>query len=84
MAIDGLRQDKEVTTLETEAYLPILDWVLSQQKIVVKNVSAMVHLSDGTLLPLTALNLIAVNKNGRYKLKAEAKLLRPWLLNFWF
>ena len=72
--IDGLRQDKEVTTLESDAYLPVLSWILGQQKIIVKNISAMVHLNDGTLLPLTALNLTAINKNGHYRLKAEAKL----------
>lgn len=72
--IDGLRQDKQVTTFESDAYLPVLSWILAQQKIIIKNVSAMVHLNDGTLLPLTALNLTAINKNGHYRLKAEAKL----------
>lgn len=72
--IDGLRQDQKVTTLEMDDYLPILAWLLQQQKIIVKNVSAMVYLNDGTLLPLSAINLLAVNHNGHYRLKGEAKL----------
>jgi len=54
--------------------LPVLSWLLAQQKIIVKNVSALVHLNDGSLLPLSALNLTAVNRNGHYRLKGEAKL----------
>ena len=72
--IDGLRQDREVTTLEPEAYLPILGWLLGQQKIVIKNVSALVHFQDGSLLPFSEFNLTAINHNGNYRLKGEAKL----------
>lgn len=72
--IDGLRQDRQITTLEADAYLPILGWILEQQKIIIKNVSALVHLNDGSLLPLSALNLTAINRNGHYRLKGEAKL----------
>ena len=72
--IDGLRDDRQITTLETDSYLPVLNWVLGQQKIIIKNVSALVHLNDGSLLPLSALNLTAINRNGHYRLKGEAKL----------
>jgi uncharacterized protein (TIGR02099 family) len=72
--IDGLRQDKKLTMLESEAYLPVLSWLLGQQKIIIKNVSALVHLNDGSLLPFSALNLTAINNNGHYRLKGQAKL----------
>lgn len=71
--IDGLRQDKQVT-LEPDLYLPILGWLLGQQKVVIKNVSAMVHLKNGVLVPLSALNLTAVNRSGHYRLQGSAKL----------
>ncbi len=72
--IDGLRHDEPIPKLDADAYLPVLGWLLGQQKIVVKNLSALVHLNNGTLLPVTGLNLTAVNNNGRYRLKAMAKL----------
>ena len=72
--IDGLLQDQQVTTLESDAYLPVLSWLLGQQKIVIKNVSARVHLDDGSILPLSALNLTAVNHQGHYRLKGKVQL----------
>ena len=72
--IDGLRQDQKLTTLESEAYLPVLSWLLGQQKIIIKNVSALIHLNNGSLLPFSAINLTAINNNGHYRLKGQAKL----------
>lgn len=72
--IDGLRHDQPLPKLDATTYLPVLGWLLGQQKIIVKNFSALVHLNNGTLLPLTAVNLTAVNSNGRYRLKAVANL----------
>lgn len=72
--IDGLRHDEPMPKLDSNAYLPVLGWLLGQQKIVIKNLSALVHLNNGSLLPVTGLNLTAVNNNGRYRLKAIAKL----------
>ena len=72
--IDGLRQSHEVTTLDSSAYLPVLGWILAQKKIIIKNFSALVHLNDGSLLPISALNLSATNHSGHYRLKGFAKL----------
>ncbi len=72
--VDGLSQGRHITAIDSEAYLPMLGWLLAQQKIIIKNISALVHLNDGSLLPLSAFNLIAVNYNGHYRLKAGAKL----------
>ena len=71
--VDGLRHDKQVT-LEPALYMPVLGWILGQQKIIIKNVSAMVHLNDGSLVPLSELNLTATNSNGHYRLRGHAKL----------
>ncbi len=72
--VEGLRQDKQSTTIESDSYLQILSWVLAQQKIIIKHVSADVHLSDGTLLPLCDLNLTTKHSYGHYRLKGTARL----------
>ena len=72
--VDGLRQDKQSMTLESESYLQILGWVLSQQKIIIKNVSADIYLGDGTLIPLAGLNLTTLRSYGHYRVKGTARL----------
>jgi len=72
--VEGLRQDKQSMTLESESYLQILTWVLAQQKIVIKNVTAMVYLGDGTLIPLRDLNLTTRHSYGHYRIKGSARL----------
>ena len=73
--IDGLLNNtKPSITLEPESYLPVLSWLLGQQKIIIKNVTALVYLKDGTLLPLSGLNLTALNYNGHCRLKGVANL----------
>jgi uncharacterized protein (TIGR02099 family) len=73
-AIDGLSQNKPLPNMQAEAYAPVLSWLLAQQKIIIKNISAQVHLNDGRVLPFSGVNLSAVNHSGRYRLKAEAFL----------
>ena len=72
--IDGLRHGEQMPQLTSETYLPVLTWLLSQQKIMIRNLSALIHLNNGELLPVAALNLTAVNHGGHYRLKGVAKL----------
>lgn len=72
--VDGLRHGEQLPKLTSDSYLPILSWLLGQQKIIIKNLSALVHLNDGSLLPVAALNFTAVNHSGHYRLKGTAKL----------
>jgi len=72
--VDGLSQDKQSMTLESDSYLQILTWVLSQQKIVLKNVSAMIYLGDGTLIPLTDLHFTTRHSYLHYRVKGTARL----------
>lgn len=72
--IDGLRQDQHMTILDPTVYLPILSWFSNQQKIMIRNVSALVHLKDGSLLPISKINVSVSNNNGRYRLRGQAKL----------
>jgi uncharacterized protein YhdP len=74
--VDGLSQTKQVMTFEQTSYLPILSWLLSQQKIVIKNVSALVCFSDGSLLPLANINFTAVNAYGHYRFNGNAQLMQ--------
>ncbi len=72
--IDGLGLGQQLTTLDSDSYLPLLAWILGQQKIMLHHVSALVHLKDGSLLPLKEINLTIVNRSGRYRLKGNARL----------
>lgn len=72
--MDGLGQGAKLSTADPAAYLPVMAWVLSQQKIIVKNASIFVHFSDGMTVPVSAINVTAVNNNGRYRIKAAVKL----------
>jgi uncharacterized protein (TIGR02099 family) len=72
--IDGLRQDKQMTTLDEEAYFSVFAWLLGQQKIVINHVSALVYLKNGSLLPLTDLTIMAVNHEGHYRFKGHGQL----------
>ncbi len=72
--VDGLNQDKQSITLESDSYLQILTWVLSQQKVVIKHVSAMIYLADGSLIPLNDLNFTAKHSYGHYRVKGNAIL----------
>ena len=72
--LDGLRPGQKNTTLSADAYVPALHWLLLQQKIMIKNVSVLVHLSDGTLLPFDDVHVTAVNRGGHYRLRGEATL----------
>lgn len=72
--VDGLTNSKQSLTLDSKSYLPVLGWVLSQQKIIIKHVSALIYLSDGTLIPLSDLNLTAHHSYGHYRVKGTARL----------
>lgn len=71
--IDGLGIGQQVN-VASDSSLAILGWLLAQQKIMVKNVSALVHLKDGSLLPITNLNVTVRNHSGRYHVKGYASL----------
>ena len=82
-SIDGIGFGKEVKFDPREA-LPMLGWLLAQQKIMVKNISAMIHLKDGALLPVSHLNISATNDSGHYLIHGQASLAQtmPTRLSF--
>lgn len=73
--VEGLRQDKQSMTVESDTYLAVLGWVLSQQKIIIKNISAEIHFNDGTLLSFDDLNLTTLHSYGHYRIRGTARLL---------
>lgn len=72
--IDGLSQTKSSMTLEPTTYDAVLGWLLSQEKIIIKNVSGSVYLKDGTLIPIKKLNFTALHSFGHYRLNGHALL----------
>jgi uncharacterized protein YhdP len=72
--IDGLNHDKQSVSLDSTSYLPILTWVLNQQKIIIKKLSARIYFTDGTVIPLSDVNVTALNAYGHYRLKGSARL----------
>lgn len=49
----------------------VVAWILSQQKLIFKQLSADVYLKDGTLIPVKQFNLIIAKHFGRYQLKGD-------------
>ncbi len=72
--IDGLRQGNELSSMTPKSYLPVLQWLLIQQKIKVRNVSATVYLRDGTVLPIQSLAIQAAHHRGHYRIKGKVHL----------
>jgi uncharacterized protein (TIGR02099 family) len=73
--LDGLAannfQNKNVTP---ENQHELIEWFTQLDKLVMKHVSARLHLSDGVVIPVGDLSLFVANSGGTYKLKGNAKL----------
>lgn len=69
-------------TFDAESYASVLAWILAQQKIIIKNLSAHVYLRDNTLLPIKELNLVIANRSGRYRIKGWSHLAQTTATNF--
>lgn len=64
-------KENEVTP---ETIGEILGWMSRQEKLILRHVSAHLHFSNGTLIPVSGLNLSIINRGGHYKFKGEAQL----------
>ncbi len=74
--VDGLNISQQDTNFGPEAYIPILSWLSSQTKIVVRHVSSIAYLENGSIVPLKHVNMTIQNYGGRYKLKGSVQLNR--------
>ncbi|WP_065235926.1 YhdP family protein [Legionella drozanskii] len=79
--IDGI-DSYNSPKISWEAAQPVLAWMLAQQKIIIKNLSAHLYMQDGILIPLSELNLQIVNKAGRYTIKGRGNLAQTAATNF--
>lgn len=76
--IDGYDEPK----MSWESAKPILAWVLAQQKIIIKNLSAQLYMQDGTVIPLSELNLNVANHSGHYRIRGRGSLAQTAATNF--
>lgn len=67
--VDGISTNVAMTR---ERALKIVTWFAEQERLIVRNVSAQVHFSDGGLIPMRHVNLSIVNHGGDYKIKGDA------------
>ncbi|KTD59030.1 transmembrane protein [Legionella shakespearei DSM 23087] len=73
--IDGISADAlDNSEMNPEKAQQILVWLSQQERLIIKQVDAHFHFSDGGLIPVSSLNVSIVNSGGYYKLKGEAKL----------
>ena len=72
--VDGLRQGNKLASMTPKSYLPVLKWLLVQQKIKIKHVSATVYLRDGTVIPIESLTIQAAHHRGHYRIKGQVHL----------
>ncbi|WED43797.1 YhdP family protein [Legionella cardiaca] len=79
--IEGIANQQKMT-LDAETLKPILNWILAQQKIILKNFSAHVYFKDGTLIPLNDFDLSIANHSGHYRIKGGAYLGQATATNF--
>lgn len=71
--INGITPNQSLA-IDKDASLQTMNWLLAQQKIIIKHVSADVQLKNGTQLPLTNIAFMASNKGGHYQIKGMAAL----------
>lgn len=73
--IDGISADAfNDSEMSPEKAQQLLVWLSQQERLIIKQVTAHFHFSDGGLIPVSGLNVSVVNSGGYYKLKGEAKL----------
>ncbi|WP_454782589.1 YhdP family protein [Legionella sp. WA2022007384] len=81
--IDGVATDSlNSSDMTPEKTKQILIWLSQQEHLIIKQVSAYFHFSDGGLIPVNGLNVSVVNRGGHYKFKGEAQLAQTSSTNF--
>lgn len=74
--VDGLNSGSHDNQLSDDSSKLMLAWLLSQDSVIVKQLSAKVYLADGAKIIVQDLNFKVVNDNGHYKIYGNAKLLQ--------
>lgn len=71
--IDGIANNHDMV-FDFETLKPIFEWILAQQKIILKDVSANLYFKNGTVIPFDDFDLSIANHSGRYRIKGNAHL----------
>jgi uncharacterized protein (TIGR02099 family) len=75
--VDGITPTQQSQTDVTpERIQEMTQWLSQQERFVIKRVSAHVYFENGTLIPISGLNLSIVNAGGQYQFKGDAQLLQ--------
>lgn len=74
--LDGLKLRGQDTSFDPKAYLRLLMGLSAQDKIILRHIKVEVHLSNGTTLPLTHLNLTVKNWGGDYRIRGHLQLVQ--------
>lgn len=73
--IDGISSGAiDAQALTPERTQKLLVWLAEQEQLVIRHLFARIHFQDGSLIPISGLNLSVVNHGGRYTLKGSASL----------
>lgn len=72
--LDGLNLMGQDADFGPDAYLPLFAWLSTQQKIVFRQASVAIYFQDGSVIPLTHVNILLHNQSGRYRLKGSVQL----------
>lgn len=74
--LDGLNDNKHNASVNNNSSTLVLAWLLSQDSVIVKQLSAKLYLANGEKIVVQDLNFKAVNSNNHYKIYGNAKLLQ--------
>lgn len=72
--IEGIQPNQATTSVDQTTYLPILGWLLSQDTVMLQDVTLNLHLQDGTRLLLKHVTLKMRHSNGHVKISGSAQL----------
>lgn len=72
--LNGLNDNQHNRKASSNSSELVLAWLLSQDSVIVKQVSAKIYFADGAKILVKDLNFKAINSNGRYKIYGHAKL----------
>ena len=72
--LDGLKSNEQAMTIDHDSYLMMIGWLLSQDSIIVKHMSADVYFADGTSTFLREIDLKSVHSYGHYRLSGHVQL----------
>ncbi|MCH9716420.1 MAG: hypothetical protein K0U52_04965, partial [Gammaproteobacteria bacterium] len=73
--LDGVALNSSSKAVPQAEYSTVSGWLLAYQKIVMKRIGMTLHWKDGRVTSIKPLNLVAVNRDGHYKVKGHARLV---------